>query len=65
MLKPLFAMFCLLAVVARAADVPVSILDPGLAARELGWHCATSFEDGLARTLEWARSFEAKGAGQL
>jgi UDP-glucose 4-epimerase len=50
---------------ARAADVPVSILDPGLAARELGWHCATAFEDGLARTLEWARSFEARGAGQL
>ncbi len=50
---------------ARPVDVPVSILDPGLAGRELGWHCATSFESGLAQTLQWARNFESGAAAHL
>lgn len=50
---------------ARPVDVPVSILDPALAARELGWRCATSFESGLAQTLQWARNFESGAAAHL
>ncbi len=50
---------------ARPVDVPTSILDAGLAARELDWHCAVDFEAGLANTLEWMRAFEARPSGQL
>ena len=37
----------------RSFDVPASVLDIGLARRELGWRPATPFEDGLRRTLRW------------
>lgn len=50
---------------ARPVDVPVSILDPALAARELGWRCTTTFESGLAQTLQWARNFESGAAAHL
>jgi nucleoside-diphosphate-sugar epimerase len=32
-----------------------SVLDPGLAAAELGWSAATGLEDGLAETWGWIR----------
>lgn len=50
---------------ARPVDVPVSVLDSALATRELGWHCATCFESGLAKTLQWARNFESGTASHL
>lgn len=50
---------------ARPVDVPISILDSALAARELGWHCAMSFESGLAQTLRWARNFERGATAHL
>jgi len=46
---------------ARPADVPVSILDTNLAASELGWRATTSFEEGLAMTIDWARSLQPSG----
>ena len=39
----------------RLGDVRRSVLDAGLAERELGWKPKTSLEDGLARTWEWMR----------
>jgi UDP-glucose 4-epimerase len=50
---------------ARPVDVPVSVLDPSLAGRELGWRSTTSFEDGLVQTLEWGQAFEAKAGNDL
>lgn len=41
---------------ARPVDVPVSILDCAVAARELGWTARTGLAEGLAQTLNWARS---------
>lgn len=38
---------------ARPAHVPVSVLDAGLAARELGWQPQVSFPEGLQRSWEW------------
>ena len=35
----------------RGFDVPANVLDVSLARAELGWRPATSFEEGLARTL--------------
>ncbi len=39
----------------RPVDVPVSVLDCGLAKSELGWHAHTGFRDGLRLTVEWMR----------
>ncbi|MCB0863785.1 MAG: GDP-mannose 4,6-dehydratase [Solirubrobacterales bacterium] len=36
----------------RPGEVKRIAIDPGRAARELGWHPTTPLEDGLARTLE-------------
>lgn len=41
---------------ARAVDVPVNILDCGLAKRELGWQADTSFRDGLHQTADWMKN---------
>lgn len=40
---------------ARAFDVPVSILDNGLAKAEMAWEPRVSMVEGVARTLEWMR----------
>jgi UDP-glucose 4-epimerase len=50
---------------ARPADVPVSILDTSLAATELDWHATTSFEEGLAMTIDWTRGFQPDGGQTL
>lgn len=44
----------------RGIDVPVSCLDIGLAARDLGWRPTIDFADGLGRTVAWKR---ASGSG--
>lgn len=38
---------------ARRFDVPINVLDIGLARRELGWSPRTSFTEGLTRTVAW------------
>jgi UDP-glucose 4-epimerase len=38
---------------ARAGDLLRSVLDPGLAERELGWRAARTLADGLAETWAW------------
>jgi UDP-glucose 4-epimerase len=40
----------------RPGDVRHSVLDPGLARRELGWEAATSLSTGLALTWDWMRA---------
>ena len=40
----------------RPVDVPVSILDRSLAAKELHWQPTTRFEDGLHATIAWMKS---------
>jgi UDP-glucose 4-epimerase len=46
---------------ARNFDVPVNVLDIGLARAELGWTPSTPFDEALRRTLRWVAS--ARGAG--
>jgi UDP-glucose 4-epimerase len=41
---------------ARAGELMRSVLDPGRAARELGWRPETSLEEGLRRTWDWIRA---------
>ena len=43
---------------ARPGDLLRSVLDPGLAAAELGWQAETGLEDGLAETWDWVRSVQ-------
>jgi UDP-glucose 4-epimerase len=38
---------------ARSGDIRRSVLDPGRAARELGWRAAVDLEEGLRRTWVW------------
>jgi UDP-glucose 4-epimerase len=38
---------------ARAGELQRSVLDPSLAARELGWKPERSLDDGLAATWAW------------
>ena len=38
---------------ARAADVPVNILDSSRLVRETGWRSRVGWEDGLRRTADW------------
>ncbi len=45
---------------ARRFDVPVNVLDVGLAQRELGWTPRTSFSEGLARTAAWITATDAQ-----
>ena len=40
---------------ARPFDVPVSVLDNGLARRELGWRPCVDLEEGIALTARWMR----------
>jgi UDP-glucose 4-epimerase len=40
----------------RLGELQRSVLDPGLATRELGFTAETSFEDGIASTWEFIRS---------
>ena len=40
---------------ARPGDLMRSVLDPGLAAAQLGWRPETSLEAGLAETWSWIR----------
>ena len=40
----------------RAIDVPVSVLDCGLAKREFGWSPQMTLPEGLARTVGWLRA---------
>jgi UDP-glucose 4-epimerase len=42
----------------RPVDVPVSILDSTLAAKDLNWRPRTVFEDGLGSTIAWMKSIE-------
>lgn len=39
----------------RAIDVPVSVLDCSLAARELGWTPRVGLPEGLAKTVAWLK----------
>ena len=41
---------------ARAADVPVNVLDIGLIRAELGWWPRVNWADGLRHTAEWIGS---------
>jgi UDP-glucose 4-epimerase len=43
---------------ARLFDVPMNVLDIGLADRELGWQPRVSFQEGLDRTLRWLQTRE-------
>lgn len=47
---------------AAPSHVPVSLLDAGLAARELGWRAKTGLSTGMERSWDWMRGFEAGGA---
>lgn len=44
----------------RPFDVPASVLDNGLAQRELGWRPAVALLPGVARTVEWMRNHAGK-----
>jgi UDP-glucose 4-epimerase len=39
----------------REGEIQRISIDPGRAERELGWRAQVTLDDGLARTLEWAR----------
>jgi len=41
---------------ARALDVPASVLDVGLAARDLGWTPRTDLPEGISRTWAWLQT---------
>jgi len=45
---------------ARRFDVPINVLDIGLARRELGWSPRTSFGEGLSRTAAWITATDAQ-----
>jgi UDP-glucose 4-epimerase len=48
----------------RPGELQRSVLDPGLAERELGFHASTRLEDGLAATWSFIREAEGeRGAG--
>jgi UDP-glucose 4-epimerase len=48
----------------RPGELQRSVLDPGLAERELGFHASTGLEDGLAPTWNFIREAEGeRGAG--
>jgi len=40
----------------RPFDVPVNVLDIGLAGRELGWQPRVTFQEALDRTLHWLQA---------
>jgi len=40
---------------ARLGEVQRSVVDPGLAERELGWRAETPLDEGLAATFEWVK----------
>jgi UDP-glucose 4-epimerase len=40
----------------RYEDIPRRIPDSTKAQRELGWHLRVSVEEGIRRTVEWARA---------
>jgi UDP-glucose 4-epimerase len=44
----------------RPADVPVNVLDIGLARRELGWRPAIDWRSGLIQTADWMRGVLAR-----
>lgn len=46
----------------RLGELRRSVLDPGLAERELGFRASTSFDDGLAATWQHAREGEGSAA---
>ncbi len=43
-------------VATRAGDVKHSLADASAAARDLGYRCTISLDDGLARTVEWLQA---------
>lgn len=45
---------------ARRFDVPINVLDIGLARRELGWSPRTSFGEGLSRAAAWITATDAQ-----
>ena len=45
----------------RPYDVPVNVLDSGLAYRELGWQPMTPFREGLLRTVAWMKGLGNDG----
>ena len=45
---------------ARRFDVPINVLDIGLAQRELEWSPRTPFGEGLARTAAWIAGTDAR-----
>jgi UDP-glucose 4-epimerase len=47
---------------ARSGEVRRSCLDAGDARRRLGWRPGTTLDDGLAQTLEYARSYHAEAS---
>lgn len=47
----------------RALDVPASVLDVGLARRELGWEPKTDLREGIARTWDWISTLSDSRVG--
>jgi len=41
---------------ARPGEIRRSVLDPGLAGRELGWRAQVALEDGLRATWDWTKA---------
>ncbi len=48
----------------RLGELQRSVLDPGLAERELGFAPKTSFEDGIAAAWEFIRAESSEGEGE-